>query len=171
MLRLAADVDSLTGVATRRRGIEVLERFIRLAQRQNLPISVAVIDLDHFKEVNDRYGHLTGDMVLRRVAAVLSGCFRGEDVVARWGGEEFLVGMYSMPGEAAVRRLTLALEKLRAEQFDTVDSNFSVTFSAGIAEFSSDGADWTSLYRVADDTLRLAKAQGRNRVLGTATTK
>ncbi|HEY4219541.1 MAG TPA: response regulator [Gemmatimonadaceae bacterium] len=166
MLRLAADVDSLTGVATRRRGIEVLERFIRLAQRQALPISVAVIDLDHFKDVNDRYGHLTGDMVLRRVAAVLSGCFRGEDIVARWGGEEFLVGMYSMPGEAAVRRLTLALDKLRAERFDSVEGGLTVTFSAGIAEFPADGADWTALYRTADDILGLAKAEGRNRVLG-----
>ena len=145
MLRLAADVDSLTGVATRRRGIEVLERYIRLAQRQSVPISVAVIDLDHFKDVNDRYGHLTGDMVLRRVAAVLSGCFRGEDVVARWGGEEFLVGMYSMPAEAAVRRLTLALEKLRAEKFDNVDADLRITFSGGVAEFPADGSDWTTL--------------------------
>jgi diguanylate cyclase (GGDEF)-like protein len=166
MLRLAADVDSLTGVGTRRRGIEVLERFIRLAQRQLLPISVAVVDLDRFKNVNDRFGHLTGDMVLRRVAAVLSNCFRGEDVVARWGGEEFLVGMYSMPGEAAARRLTLALEKLRAENFDAVDPTLSVTFSAGVAEFPLDGSDWTTLYRVADEALARAKAEGRNRVVG-----
>ncbi len=165
MLRLAADVDSLTGVATRRRGIEVLERFLRLAQRQRLPISVAVIDLDHFKEVNDLFGHLIGDMVLRRVAAILAGCFRGEDVVARWGGEEFLVGMYSMPRDAAARRLALALEKLRAETFDGVDADLTITFSAGVAEYPSDGADWTTLYRVADDTLRTAKASGRNRVL------
>jgi diguanylate cyclase (GGDEF)-like protein len=166
MLRLAADVDSLTGVGTRRRGIEVLERFIRLAQRQLLPISVAVVDLDRFKNVNDRFGHLTGDMVLRRVAAVLSNCFRGEDVVARWGGEEFLVGMYSMPGEAAARRLTLALEKLRAENFDAVDPTLSVTFSAGVTEFPLDGSDWTTLYRVADEALARAKAEGRNRVVG-----
>ena len=164
MLRLAADVDSLTGVATRRRGIEVLERYIRLAQRQMLPISVAVVDLDHFKTVNDRHGHLTGDMVLRRVAAVLSSCFRGEDVVARWGGEEFLVGMYSMPGDAAVRRLTIALEKLHTEKFDIHDADLHVTFSAGVAEFPTDGADWTALYRVADDALGRAKKQGRNRV-------
>ena len=164
MLRLAADVDSLTGVATRRRGIEVLERFIRMAQRQSLPMSVAVIDLDHFKGVNDRYGHLAGDMVLRRVAAVLSTCFRGEDIVARWGGEEFLVGMYSMPGSAAVRRLTLALEKLAAEKFDSLYEDLHVTFSAGVAEFPADGADWTALYRVADDALGRAKSDGRNRV-------
>jgi diguanylate cyclase (GGDEF)-like protein len=164
MLRLAADVDSLTGVATRRRGIEVLERFIRLAQRQELPIAVAVIDLDHFKAVNDRYGHLAGDMVLRRVAAVLSSCFRGEDVVARWGGEEFLIGMYSMPADAAMRRLTRAQETLGGETFDSLDAALRVTFSAGVAEFPADGADWTTLYRLADDALGRAKDEGRNRV-------
>lgn len=166
MLRLAADVDSLTGVATRSRGIEVLDRFFRLAQRQRQPISIAAIDLDHFKQVNDRFGHLVGDMVLRRFSAILSGCFRGEDIVARWGGEEFVVGMYGMPGEAATRRLQFALEKLREEKFDVGDEPLRVTFSAGVAQFPNDGADWTTLYRVADEALGLAKAQGRDRVLG-----
>jgi diguanylate cyclase (GGDEF)-like protein len=165
MLRLAADVDSLTGVATRRRGIEVLERFFRLAQRQGLPMSVAVIDLDHFKQVNDRFGHLAGDMVLRRVAAILASCFRGEDIVARWGGEEFLIGMYSMPSDAATRRLNMALDKLGTERFESVDPDLRVCFSAGVAEFPHDGTDWTTLYRVADDALNLAKAQGRNRIV------
>jgi diguanylate cyclase (GGDEF)-like protein len=169
MLRRAADVDSLTGVATRRRGIEVLERLFRLAHRQRQPISIAAIDLDHFKEVNDRYGHLVGDGVLRRVAAILAGCFRGEDVVARWGGEEFVVGMYSMPCYAAVRRLELALDKLRAERFETGNETFTVTFSAGVAEFPTDGTDWTTLYRIADESLTRAKAAGRNRVVSEAT--
>ncbi|HXT18670.1 MAG TPA: diguanylate cyclase [Gemmatimonadaceae bacterium] len=165
MLRLAADVDSLTGVATRRRGIEVLERYFRLAQRQGQPISVAAIDLDHFKAVNDRWGHLVGDLVLRRVATILSKCFRGEDIVARWGGEEFVVGMYSMPGDAAARRLGQALEKLRGERFESAGQGFTVSFSAGVAEFPENGADWTTLYRVADDALARAKSEGRDRVV------
>jgi diguanylate cyclase (GGDEF)-like protein len=165
MLRLAADVDSLTGVATRRRGIEVLERYFRLAQRQRQPISLAVIDLDHFKQVNDRFGHLIGDMVLRRVAALLSGYFRGEDIVARWGGEEFVVGMYAMPADAAARRLQTALEKLRSEVFEAGDSTLTVSFSAGVGEFPGDGDEWTTLYRVADAALSNAKAAGRNRVV------
>ena len=169
MLRRAADVDSLTGVATRRRGIEVLERLFRLAHRQRQPISIAAIDLDHFKDVNDRFGHLVGDGVLRQVAAILAGCFRGEDIVARWGGEEFVVGMYSMPSDAAVRRLELALNKLRAERFESGDETFTVTFSAGVAEFPTDGTDWTTLYRMADDSLTRAKMSGRNRVVGGAT--
>jgi diguanylate cyclase (GGDEF)-like protein len=170
MLRRAADVDSLTGVATRRRGIEVLERLFRLAHRQRQPISIAAIDLDHFKDVNDRFGHLVGDGVLRRVAAILAGCFRGEDIVARWGGEEFVVGMYSMPCAAAVQRLELALDKLRAERFESGGTSFGVTFSAGVAEFPTDGSDWTTLYRIADDSLTEAKALGRNRVVRTKAT-
>jgi len=164
MLRLAADVDTLTGIATRRRGIEVLDRFFKLAQRQRQPISIAAIDLDRFKQVNDRYGHAMGDAVLRRAATVLAGCFRGEDVVARWGGEEFLVGMYSMPCNAAVRRIEQALSKLREERYDGAD-DLTVTFSAGVAEFPRDGGDWTAIYAAADDALRRAKAAGRNRVL------
>jgi diguanylate cyclase (GGDEF)-like protein len=169
MLRIAGDVDSLTGVATRRRGIEVLERFFRLAQRQRQPISIAAIDLDHFKQVNDRFGHLIGDMVLRRVAGLLSGFFRGEDVVARWGGEEFVIGMYAMPADAAVRRLQTALAKLQGEVFEAGDSTLSVTFSAGVGEFPVDGDEWTTLYRVADTALSAAKAAGRNQVLRATT--
>jgi diguanylate cyclase (GGDEF)-like protein len=165
MLRLAADVDSLTGIATRRRGIEVLERFFRLAQRQRQPVSLAAIDLDHFKQVNDRFGHLIGDMVLRRVASLLAGFFRGEDVVARWGGEEFVIGMYAMPADAAVRRLESALAKLATEVFEAGESTLTVSFSAGVAEFPANGDEWTSLYRVADDALSRAKAAGRNRVV------
>jgi diguanylate cyclase (GGDEF)-like protein len=167
MLRLAADVDTLTGVATRRRGIEVLERFFKLAQRQRQPISIAAIDLDRFKQVNDKYGHSVGDAVLRRAAIILAGCFRGEDVVARWGGEEFVVGMYSMPCAAATRRLEQALMKLRDEQFDGGGgpSALRVTFSAGVAEFPRDGADWAAIYRAADDALSRAKSEGRNQVV------
>jgi diguanylate cyclase (GGDEF)-like protein len=164
MLRLAADVDSLTGIATRRRGIEVLDRFFKLAQRQRQPISIAAIDLDRFKQVNDQYGHSIGDNVLRRAATVLAGCFRGEDVVARWGGEEFLVGMYSMPCNAAARRIEQALSKLRDERFEGADG-LTVTFSAGVAEFPRDGAEWAAIYTAADDALGRAKSEGRNRVL------
>jgi diguanylate cyclase (GGDEF)-like protein len=164
MLRLAANVDSLTGVATRRRGSQTLERFFKLASRQRQPISVAVVDLDQFKHVNDLYGHSVGDTVLRRAATILAGCFRGEDIVARWGGEEFVVGMYSISCAAAARRLEQALDKLRAEMFETSRGEFSVTFSAGIAEFPRDGEDWTAVFHAADEALARAKAQGRGRV-------
>jgi diguanylate cyclase (GGDEF)-like protein len=142
----------------------VLDRFFKLAQRQRQPISIAAIDLDRFKQVNDQYGHSMGDNVLRRAATVLAGCFRGEDVVARWGGEEFLVGMYSMPCNAAARRIEQALSKLRDERFEGADG-LTVTFSAGVAEFPRDGAEWAAIYTAADDALSRAKSEGRNRVL------
>jgi diguanylate cyclase (GGDEF)-like protein len=165
MLRLAANVDSLTGVATRRRGAQTLERFFKLASRQGQPISLAVVDLDQFKQVNDQYGHLVGDSVLRRAATILADRFRGEDIVARWGGEEFVVGMYSITCAAATRRLEQALEKLRAERFETSRGEFSVSFSAGIAEFPRDGEDWMTVFRVADEALARAKGEGRGRVV------
>jgi predicted signal transduction protein with EAL and GGDEF domain len=77
--------------------------------------------------------------------------------------------MYSMPCDAAVRRLELALNKLRAERFATDDETFTVTFSAGVAEFPTDGTDWMTLYRIADDSLTRAKMTGRNRVVCGAT--
>ena len=103
--------------------------------------------------------------MLRRTASILAGCFRGEDVVARWGGEEFVVGMYSMPCSAATRRLEEALARLRDERFDVEGRHLSVTFSAGVAEFPRDGADWAALYHAADEALARAKDEGRNRVL------
>ena len=164
MLRLAANVDSLTGVATRRRGSQILERFFKVASRQRQPISIAVVDLDQFKHVNDAYGHSVGDTVLRRAATILAGCFRGEDIVSRWGGEEFVIGMYSISCAAAARRLEQALAKLRAELFETRRGEFSVSFSAGIAEFPRDGEDWATVFHAADEALARAKAEGRGRV-------
>lgn len=155
--------DPLTGLYNQRYLRRHLSSLMETGQGRQL--AVLMMDVDHFKSVNDRFGHLSGDMVLRRVAAILASCFRGEDIVARWGGEEFLIGMYSMPAEAATRRLTVALERLRAEKFESVHAELIVTFSAGISEFPGDGTDWTTLYRVADEALNRAKAAGRNQVL------
>jgi diguanylate cyclase (GGDEF)-like protein len=130
------------------------------------PFSLALLDLDHFKRVNDRHGHGTGDEVLRRVARLLERGFRAEDVVARWGGEEFVVGMYGMDKDDAVQRLEAVLEQLRAEPFEMAGAEpLRVSFSAGIAQFPVDGADLPALYRVADATLYQAKEAGRSRVL------
>src|SRR3982750_3699476 len=79
--------------------------------------------------------------------------FAGETTAARWGGEEFVVGMYSMPCHAAVKRLELALERLRAERFESDGAHFTMTFSAGVAEFPTDGTDWITLSRLAAEAL------------------
>jgi len=166
LLRSVAETDSLTGLANRRKSTEVLNQFFRLAAHQKQPLSLAVVDLDRFKQINDRYGHLCGDEVLHYLGGLLQQSFRREDVVARWGGEEFIVGMYTMTREEAVQRLTRVLRTLRAHEFRAVDSSlFHVTFSAGIAEYPADGTDIQTLYRAADQALFRAKEEGRDRVL------
>ncbi|HEY0017046.1 MAG TPA: response regulator [Longimicrobium sp.] len=164
--RSLAETDALTGVPNRRGSEEVLERFLRLAAVQGEPMAFAVVDLDCFKAVNDRCGHAVGDEVLARVARLLQKRFWAQDVVARWGGEEFVVGMYGMDKADGVQRLAEALEGLREEQFGAPDKEpFRVTFSAGVAEFGPDGRDLASLYRAADAAMYAAKEAGRDRVL------
>ncbi len=122
--------------------------------------------MDHFKRVNDHYGHAAGDEVLRRLGELLLRSFRGEDIVARWGGEEFIVGMYGMSRDDGVQRLAAVLKTWRQEEFSGPgDVQFRITFSAGVAEYPTDGADLQALYRAADQTLYQAKKAGRDRVL------
>lgn len=166
MLRCLAETDSLTGVANRYKATQVLDKLLSLARRQQQTLSLAVLDLDHFKQVNDLHGHATGDLVLRQVGQMLQRTFRGEDVVARWGGEEFVVGLYGMKREQGVQRLTQWLQQLHDHIFVSTDqSQFQITCSVGIAEYPRDGADLQSLHRAADGALYQAKAAGRNRVL------
>ncbi|HEX2189635.1 MAG TPA: response regulator, partial [Longimicrobiaceae bacterium] len=163
--RTLAETDPLTGLANRRKSEEVIQHFLRLAARREQPFSLAVVDLDHFKAVNDRAGHATGDEVLRRVARILLRSFRAEDVVARWGGEEFVVGMFGMEKGAGVQRLEQVLGRVREERFGGWGGEeLSVGFSAGIAQFPDDGRELPSLYREADGALYRAKEEGRGRV-------
>ena len=164
--RAIAETDALTGVANRRGSEDVLERFLRLASAQNEPFALALIDLDCFKGINDRCGHAVGDEVLARVARVLQKRFRSEDVVARWGGEEFVVGMYGMDRADGVQRIAEALEVVREEVFtDPEGKPFSVSFSAGVADYPADGRELHTLYRAADAAMYQAKAAGRDRVV------
>lgn len=165
LYRALADTDPLTGVANRRKSSEMIEQLARVARRYGQPLSLAELDLDNFKQVNDRYGHAAGDAVLRRLGELLRRAFRGEDVVARWGGEEFVVAMYGMSREDGVQRIAEALEALRREDFSPEGISDPVTFSAGVAQFPDDGADLRALYRAADEALYQAKSTGRDRVL------
>ncbi len=166
LLRSQAETDSLTGIATRRKGERDLDRYFRLARRHGHPMCLAVLDLDHFKSVNDHHGHAAGDAVLRRVAQLLHRSFRTEDVVARWGGEEFVVGMYSAHREDGVRRFREVLAALRDETFAGAGgAPFSVSFSAGVAAFPGDAPDLQQLYETADRALYTAKAAGRDQVV------
>jgi diguanylate cyclase (GGDEF)-like protein len=166
LYRELADRDPLTGLGNRRKSSEELERLVKLATRYGQPLSLAILDLDHFKGVNDTYGHEAGDDVLRRLGRMLGQEFRGEDAVGRWGGEEFVVGMYGMPGTVAVDRLTAVLNRWRNESFDDGHGGrFETAFSAGVAEVPGAAGSLEELQRMADEALYRAKAAGRCRVI------
>ena len=159
-----AELDDLTGSLNHRCIMSFLDDEIARAARANIRCSIALIDLDWFKRINDTYGHPTGDEVLRTFAITVFANIRGVDRFGRYGGEEFLLVLPDTPHEVAVRML----ERLRSITSDLDWSAFSpgmrVTFSAGIATLTaSDTAD-TFLAR-ADSALYKAKAQGRNRIV------
>jgi len=166
LYRRLAETDPLTGTANRRKAMETLDRLRGVADRYDEALSVAVLDLDHFKSVNDEHGHLSGDEVLRSLGARLRGAFRGQDLVARWGGEEFLVAMYGMRRGDAVHRIAEVLEAQRAAVYrDAHGEPFRITFSAGVAEYRLDGCETAELFRAADEALYLGKESGRDRVM------
>ena len=149
-----AQRDGLTGlynaVATR----ELIEA--RLASGR--VGAMLIIDLDHFKEINDTYGHFTGDEALRRLSAILGALFRRDDVAGRLGGDEFMVYMNQAPDRAAVKKRCEALiRRVREVEAD----GCRVTISVGAA-LTAGGEDYESLYRRADEALYRAKESGRN---------
>ncbi len=151
--------DPLTGLANRRRLFERIEVEMAHALRSDTPLTLAMIDLDHFKAFNDRYGHVAGDTVLRTVAAVMVSNVRGQDMVARYGGEEFCMVM----PETDLVGAHYLLDSLRCGGRDSV-SDFGVTLSVGLTSW--DGIeDGTSLIERADQALYRAKEMGRNRVV------
>ena len=165
LLRLLAETDPLTGLANRRRLESDLERLERFTERHASSLSLAVVDLDRFKRINDRYGHAAGDEVLRRLAAHLQSAFRGEDVVARVGGEEFVVAMLGMRRQDAVERLTTVLDAFASTALEIEGHRLRVGASAGVAQHEVDGTGFEELFRAADAALRVAKDSGRGRVL------
>lgn len=163
--RAEADTDSLTGLDSRGRSAEGLAQLLSLGDRFAQPVSVAMLDMDRFKQVNDTFGHAAGDAVLRGLGERLRRDFRGNDVVGRWGGEECVIGMYGMRRGDGVRRLAETLRDFRALRFTAGRGDFNASFSAGIAEYPADGRDLESLLQAADEALYSAKQAGRIRVL------
>ena len=161
-LRHLALTDALTGLANRRHALDQLDRASSASRRWHLPIGVLLVDVDHFKAVNDTHGHDVGDEVLAEVAARLSCAVREEDLVARWGGEEFLVltvGVDAGGAVALARRLHRAVADRPVDLADA--SPLAVTVSVGVAH---GGGDHHPLLVEADRALYRAKDQGRDRV-------
>ena len=160
-LEYLARHDALTGLFNRQYTQKLLEQEIERCERYDVALSVLIIDIDHFKRVNDDHGHACGDTILEHVAQLIRERIRTNDVVGRWGGEEFVVLLPHTTIDGAAE----AAESLRAhvEQLET-DGSPAVTISVGVAEREA-GENAENLFDAADMTLYAAKDQGRNRVL------
>lgn len=153
--------DSLTGLANRRHFMDVGNRELLLASRSGRPLSVAMLDLDHFKSVNDTYGHAVGDLVLKRFASLALATLRSSDIVGRIGGEEFALILREMsPFDASA-----LAEKLRAAAAADRSEGLPVfTVSIGISVANANDRSLDDVLRRADKALYAAKVEGRNRV-------
>jgi len=155
--------DPLTGVFSRQSGEEMLELQCLNAARNEAPLALAFIDLDHFKGINDRFGHEAGDRALIDMSSLVGANLRGGDILARWGGEEFLV---IMPN-ADLQQANAALNRMRKLGFGQRPDGSPLTASIGLAERVADQMDdWRSLVAVADQRMYQAKQGGRDRIVG-----
>jgi len=159
-------VDGLTQISNKRFFMETLEREMARAHRYQRDLSLAMFDLDHFKNINDTYGHLAGDYVLKQLASVVKQKIRREDLFARYGGEEFAI---ILPEISLATALTFS-EKIRQlveqQEFRFENTSIDVTISMGVATADDKIKEMEALIKVADENLYAAKAGGRNRVFG-----
>jgi diguanylate cyclase (GGDEF)-like protein len=158
-------LDGLTGVPNRRFFQEFVEREVARAVRHNRPLALALMDIDHFKQVNDRFGHLAGDLALRQVAATTAAVVRRDELFARYGGEEFALVLPESDGPAAAAACERVRKAVAAQEFVFNKQPYKVTVSLGVGVLAGDGpATAAELIRRADAMLYRAKANGRNRV-------
>ena len=159
-LERLASADPLTGLANRRGGEKDISAEISRARRQNTPLSCVLLDIDHFKDVNDTFGHQAGDYVLREVSALLRRTVRAYDILVRWGGEEFLVVLPGVAHEQALKlaeRIRVAIENMPLAGIG------GVTVSVGVAALGNDFS-FDAMFAIADRRLYSAKSSGRNTV-------
>ncbi|MDX8389951.1 MAG: diguanylate cyclase [Mariprofundaceae bacterium] len=170
-LKFQVDHDELTGAYNRRALMGEIHAGIRQAQRYNTPYSIVMLDLDHFKQVNDTYGHVAGDTALKHTVNILKSHIRDVDMLGRWGGEEFMVLLPHTTNIGAQEAANIWLKKLMAvEVFVDKKSIGHISFSAGVASLTH--LDGTSselvddLIKLADKRMYQAKANGRSQVVG-----
>lgn len=160
---LEAYKDPLTGVKNRAALDEALRRELGRARRYHSQLALIIVDIDHFKQVNDTWGHSTGDCLLKSLAATAEECIRRSDMLFRYGGEEFVVLLHNTDTNGAARlaeRIRRRVEKLR----DICDQGVRMTVSAGVASVRPDDTE-NDLFERADQAMYQAKAAGRNRVV------
>ncbi|MDT8365370.1 MAG: sensor domain-containing diguanylate cyclase [bacterium] len=163
-LRVMSITDPLTGRYNRRYIEDYLGRELKLANRTKDPLTILMIDLDNFKEYNDTYGHIAGDIALKELGKVLVQTVRKTDVVARFGGEEWIICLShtdSKGGTQIAEKLRKSVEK---NVFQVKDQATSITISIGVATAPEDGTNYAQIVEAADTAMYLAKARGRNQL-------
>jgi diguanylate cyclase (GGDEF)-like protein/PAS domain S-box-containing protein len=165
-LKQAATHDSLTGIFNRRHGAAILHNEIHRSQRFAQALTVAMLDIDHFKSINDTYGHACGDLVLNSLVATISKTLRVSDTICRWGGEEFLVVLPGATTSDALGWAERAREAVASlSTLGDGDQAIKITASFGVASMSSKDIALEDLLKRADDALYRAKGNGRNQVM------
>ncbi len=156
--------DSLTQLPNRRNGLDFLASELVFAQSSGAPLACLMLDIDHFKKINDEHGHAAGDAVLRQLAEILRHASRAEDMVFRYGGEEFVAILTNAPLKIALQIAERIRTQVEASPFKWEGRRILVTLSIGVAIASGKDADGEALIRAADAALYQAKQSGRNRV-------
>jgi len=151
--------DQLTGLYNRHYMLDIVDQKIARARRHHTPLSTLIVDLDHFKKINDTYGHIVGDQILEQVGEFLNKQCRTEDTVTRFGGEEFLILMEP----CSLNQAHYKAEVMRHQISELMPSGIPVTVSIGVAELSENDTVFNDMLKRADDALYRAKALGRNR--------
>lgn len=162
----SANLDELTGLYNRKYFNDVLSREFSSCRRSNEPLSLLMFDIDHFKKINDTYGHLAGDIVLKSIGSILQRSLRLENVACRFGGEEFAIIFRGLKGENVVPIAERLRKAVEAETHAFKEHQLKVTISIGIATLESSNFDtYEDLIHRADDHMYEAKETGRNKTV------
>lgn len=164
-LKVLASHDALTGVYNRRSILEYLKTASAGSRRSKAALGIMMIDLDNFKQVNDTYGHLEGDVVLKNVVAVLASVLREQDSLGRYGGEEFLAVLPNTDVEGTIALAERMLAAVKWDTFQVADDTVKLTISIGVDATSEIGDGGDELLRRADDALLKAKKKGRDQIV------
>jgi diguanylate cyclase (GGDEF)-like protein len=160
-----ATTDGLTGLVNHRTFQERFSTMLGRAERHDFPVSLLLTDIDHFKKVNDTYGHPTGDEVLRRVAAILKASARKIDIVARYGGEEFAIVLEATDRTGARQLAERVRQEVSQQSFPSPQGSFKATLSIGVASYPEDARDKAEIIARSDQSLYAAKHGGRDRTV------
>ncbi len=164
LVNLASN-DSLTGLPNRRHLLHTLDFLHENAKRYGTPLSLGILDIDNFKEVNDEYGHRAGDQVLRKFGDVMRQQLRGGDFAGRYGGDEFIVAFPHTPASGAAESVERIRSVFEQATFQEDSESYRVSCTVGIAEFAPGQETVDDMIHEADMALYEAKKQGRNRVV------